>query len=157
MGPHVSFNSTWQLSSSPRLQWQHVIIGQRTLTWWYMDVCIMYTVPLWHHHHECRISTHCNYLVVMSVSWRSKTPPATASSRSWCHHSQSFNSNYSSTHWQDEVITNIWLLISTTPGPWSSWHQSIMYPQYPPFISSCHRGLCHHLHHGLPGSSSAPG
>ena len=43
MGPHVSFNSTWQLSSSPRLQWQHVIIGQRTLAWWYMDVCI---VPL---------------------------------------------------------------------------------------------------------------
>ena len=40
MGPHVSYNSTWQLSSSARLQWQHVIIGQRTLTWWYMDVCI---------------------------------------------------------------------------------------------------------------------
>ena len=39
MGPHVSYNSTWQLSSSARLQWQHVIIGQRTLTWWYMDVC----------------------------------------------------------------------------------------------------------------------
>ena len=42
MGPHVSFNSTWQLSSSPRLQWQHVIIGQRTLMWWCMDVCIQY-------------------------------------------------------------------------------------------------------------------
>ena len=40
MGPHISYNSTWQLSSSARLQWQHVIIGQRTLTWWYMDVCI---------------------------------------------------------------------------------------------------------------------
>ena len=98
MGPHVSFNSTWQLSSSPRLQWQHVIIGQRTLAWWYMDVCI---VPLWHHHHECRISTHCNYLVVMSVSWLTDHPPATASSRLWCHHSPSFNSNYCSTHWQD--------------------------------------------------------
>ena len=87
MGPHVSFNSTWQLSSSPRLQWQHVIIGQRTLAWWYMDVCI---VPLWPHPHECRISTHSNYLVVMSVSWLTGHPPATASSRSWCHQSPSF-------------------------------------------------------------------
>ena len=40
--PHVSFTSTWQLSSSPRLQWQHVISGQWTLMWWCMEVCIQY-------------------------------------------------------------------------------------------------------------------
>ena len=36
------FNSPWQLSSSPRLQWQHVITGQWTLMWWCMEVCIQY-------------------------------------------------------------------------------------------------------------------
>ena len=90
MGPHVSFNSTWQLSSSPRLQWQHVIVDSGPGCGGYG---CMYTVPLWHHPHECRISTHSNYLIVMSVSWltdhHADHPPA-ASSRSWCHHSQSF-------------------------------------------------------------------
>ena len=61
----------------------------------------MYTKPLRHHHHECRISTHSNYLVVMSVSSYPDWPTS-------CSQFQpglgviivraSLNSNYSSPH-----------------------------------------------------------
>ena len=101
MGPHVSFNSTWQLSSSPRLQWQHVIIWQRTLTWWYLDVCInVYSTtvapsPLVQNIHPFQLPG-CDVSIL--TNW----PPSSHSQFQVVVSSESkLNSNYSSTHWQD--------------------------------------------------------
>ena len=76
------FNSPWQLSSSPRLQWQHVITGQWTLMWWCMEVCIRY--------HWSTITMSAEY-PPKPISWL------------WCQHPHiltnwaSLKSNYSST------------------------------------------------------------
>merc|ERR1712155_275434 len=99
------------------LQWQHVIIGQRTLTWWYMDVCInvysttVATSPLVQNIHPLQLPG-CDVSIL--TNW----PPSSHSQFQVVVSSESkLNSNYSSTHcsslWQPQFNTQFnrtWLL-----------------------------------------------